>query len=229
MRQFLIVVVFSICSVASLMAQSISGKVVDEKNNPLPYVSVVLQSVHDSSYVGGVATNTEGLFSIPVKADTDYSLLVSYVGYETVNKTCKVGDIGTIVMNEDAMMLDEVSVVASRTQHNANGYTVNMRSSQIAKGKQSSDALTFLPGVSNEDGSYKINGLPVSEIYVDGVKLTSSDELKNLPADMIDKVKVNYLAGSNQNASMTGGTIEISLRQPPQGGYYGALTGGTTL
>lgn len=229
MRQFLILVVFSICSVASLMAQSISGKVVDEKNNPLPYVSVVLQSVHDSSYVGGVATNTEGLFSIPVKADTDYSLLVSYVGYETVNKTCKVGDIGTIVMNEDAMMLDEVSVVASRTQHNANGYTVNMRSSQIAKGKQSSDALTFLPGVSNEDGSYKINGLPVSEIYVDGVKLTSSDELKNLPADMIDKVKVNYLAGSNQNASMTGGTIEISLRQPPQGGYYGALTGGTTL
>lgn len=229
MRQFLILVVFSICSVASLMAQSISGKVVDEKNNPLPYVSVVLQSVHDSSYVGGVATNTEGLFSIPVKADTDYSLLVSYVGYETVNKTCKVGDIGTIVMNEDAMMLDEVSVVASRTQHNANGYTVNMRSSQIAKGKQSSDALTFLQGVSNEDGSYKINGLPVSEIYVDGVKLTSSDELKNLPADMIDKVKVNYLAGSNQNASMTGGTIEISLRQPPQGGYYGALTGGTTL
>lgn len=229
MRQFLIVVVFSICSVASLMAQSISGKVVDEKNNPLPYVSVVLQSVHDSSYVGGVATNTEGLFSIPVKADTDYSLLVSYVGYETVNKTCKVGDVGTIVMNEDAMMLEEVSVIASRTQHDANGYTVNLRSSEIAKGKQSSDALAFLPGVSNEDGSYKINGLPVSEIYVDGVKLTSSDELKNLPADMIDKVKVNYLAGSNQNAAMTGGTIEISLRQPPQGGYYGALTGGTTL
>ena len=224
----LLVMMFLGCTL-SLMAQNISGKVVDEKNNPLPYVSVVLQSVHDSSYVGGVATNTEGLFSIPVKADTDYSLLVSYVGYETVNKTCKVGDIGTIVMNEDAMMLDEVSVVASRTQHNANGYTVNMRSSQIAKGKQSSDALTFLPGVSNEDGSYKINGLPVSEIYVDGVKLTSSDELKNLPADMIDKVKVNYLAGSNQNASMTGGTIEISLRQPPQGGYYGALTGGTTL
>ena len=46
---------------------------------------------------------------------------------------------------------------------------------------------------------------------------------------MIDKVKVNYLAGSNQNAAMTGGTIEISLRQPPQGGYYGAVTGGATL
>lgn len=156
-------------------------------------------------------------------------MLVSYVGYENINRVCKAGDLGTLVMKVDAMMLDEVSVVASRTQHDANGYTVNMRSSEIAKGKQSSDALAFLPGVSNEDGNYKINGLPVSEIYVDGVKLTSSDELKNLPADMIDKVKVNYLAGSNQNAAMTGGTIEISLRQPPQGGYYGALTGGATL
>ena len=224
----LLVMMFLSCTI-SLMAQNISGKVVDEKNNPMPYVSVVLQNVQDSSYVGGVATNPEGLFTLPVKAGVEYALSVSYIGYVTVNRTCKAGDIGTIVMKEDAMMLEEVSVIASRTQHDANGYTVNLRSSEIAKGKQSSDALAFLPGVSNEDGNYKINGLPVSEIYVDGVKLTSSDELKNLPADMIDKVKVNYLAGSNQNAAMTGGTIEISLRQPPQGGYYGAVTGGTTL
>lgn len=224
----LLVMMFLGCTL-SLMAQNISGKVVDEKNNPLPYVSVVLQSIQDSSYVGGVATNPEGLFTLPVKAGVEYALSVSYIGYVTVNRTCKAGDIGTIVMKEDAMMLEEVSVIASRTQHDANGYTVNLRSSEIAKGKQSSDALAFLPGVSNEDGNYKINGLPVSEIYVDGVKLTSSDELKNLPADMIDKVKVNYLAGSNQNAAMTGGTIEISLRQPPQGGYYGAVTGGATL
>ena len=228
-KMVLLVVMFLGCATELLMAQNISGKVVDEKNNPLPYVSVVLQNVQDSSYVGGVATNPEGLFTLRVKADVEYALSISYIGYETVNRTCKAGDIGTIFMKEDVMMLKEVCVIASRTQHDANGYTVNLRSSEIAKGKQSSDILAFLPGVSNEDGSYKINGLPVSEIYVDGVKLASSDELKNLPADMIDKVKVNYLAGSNQNAAMTGGTIEISLRQPPQGGYYGAVTGGVTL
>lgn len=229
MKRFFVLVLLSIYSGTLLMAQSISGKVVDEKNNPLPYVGVVLRNIQDSSYVGGVATNTEGLFSLPAKENIEYALSISYVGYKSINKRCQVGDIGTIVMKEDATMLDEVSVIASRTRHDAQGYTVNLRSSEIIKGKQSSDALSFLPGVSNEDGSYKINGLPVSEIYVDGVKLPSSDELKNLPADMIDKVKVNYLAGSNQNAAMTGGTIEISLRQPPQGGYYGALTGGATF
>jgi hypothetical protein len=228
MKQCFALVLSLICSVTTLTAQSISGKVVDEKNNPLSYVSVVLKMARDSSYVGGVATNADGLFSLSAKENTEYVLTVSYVGYKTINETCRAGNIGTIVMKEDATMLEDVSVVASRTHHDANGYTVNLRSTNIVKGKQSSDALSFLPGVTNEDGSYKINGLPVSEIYVDGVKLTSSDELKNLPADMIDKVKVNYLAGSNQNAAMTGGKIEISLRQPPKGGYYGALTGGAT-
>ena len=205
---------------------SIQGKVVDSQNNPLPYVSVVLQNVQDSSYVCGVATDTEGLFTLQIQEDIEYTLLLSYMGYESIKKVCRAGDLGTIVMKEDSKMLDEVVIVASRTQYDARGYMVNLRSSAIAKGKQAPDALAFLPGVSKEDGDYKINGLKVSEIYVDGVKLTSSDELKNIPADIIDKVKVNYLAGANQNAANAGGTIEITLHKPSESSYYGSLWGG---
>ena len=205
---------------------SIQGKVVDSQNNPLPYVSVVLQNVQDSSYVCGVATDTEGLFTLQIQEDIEYTLLLSYMGYESIKKVCRAGDLGTIVMKEDSKMLDEVVIVASRTQYDARGYMVNLRSSAIAKGKQAPDALAFLPGVSKEDGGYKINGLKVSEIYVDGVKLTSSDELKNIPADIIDKVKVNYLAGANQNAANAGGTIEITLHKPSESSYYGSLWGG---
>ena len=205
---------------------SIQGKVVDSQNNPLPYVSVVLQNALDSSYVCGVATDTEGLFTLQIQEDIEYTLLLSYMGYESIKKVCRAGDLGTIVMKEDSKMLDEVVIVASRTQYDARGYMVNLRSSAIAKGKQAPDALAFLPGVSKVDGDYKINGLKVSEIYVDGVKLTSSDELKNIPADIIDKVKVNYLAGANQNAANAGGTIEITLHKPSESSYYGSLWGG---
>ena len=230
MKRYLFVILLCICSMCRIMAQDIiSGKVVDENKNPMPYVSVVLQHVQDSSYVCGVTSDAEGGFRLPVQSDREYALLVSYIGYVTVRKACKAGNVGTIVMKEDAVMLEEANVIASRIRHNANGYTVNLRSSDILKGKQSTDALVFLPGITKEDDSYKINGLPVSEIYVDGMKLTNIDELKNLPADMIERVKVNYLAGSNQNAALTGGTIDISLRQPPQGGYYGSLNGGATF
>ena len=224
----LFVILLALCSMSAAMAQSISGRVVNENNEPMPYVSVVLQNNEDSSYVGGVATNENGEFTLNAENGVEYQLQVSYIGYESVTMNCQVGSVGTIVMKVDDTMIDEVSIVASRTVYDASGYTVNLRSSEIAKGKQTSDALAFLPGVTLKDGGYEINGLPVSEIYIDGVKLASSDELKTIPADMIDRVKIDYLAGSNQNAAMTGGIIHISLRQPPQGGYYGAVVGGSS-
>ena len=84
------------CCFESLMAQNISGKVVDEKNIPLPYVGVILQNVQDSSYVNGVATDEEGIFSLPASPDVKYILQVSYIGYEIVQMTCSAGDAGRL-------------------------------------------------------------------------------------------------------------------------------------
>ncbi len=119
--------------------------------------------------------------------------------------------------------LQDVTVVASRTTNNAEGYTTNLRGTDVAKGKPAIDVLPFLPNISRESGNFKINGLPVSEIYVDGVKLSDLSELDNIPGEMIDKVQVQYLAGADQNAALCGGTIRITLRRPPEGGFYGSV------
>ena len=101
MKRYLFVILLCICSMCRIMAQDIiSGKVVDENKNPMPYVSVVLQHVQDSSYVCGVTSDAEGVFRLPVQSDREYALLVSYIGYVTVRKACKAGNVGTIVMKE---------------------------------------------------------------------------------------------------------------------------------
>ncbi|MDE6023103.1 MAG: outer membrane beta-barrel family protein [Muribaculaceae bacterium] len=120
--------------------------------------------------------------------------------------------------------LQDVTIVASRTTNNAEGYITNLRGTDIAKGKPAADVLSFLPNISRENGSLKINGLTASEIYVDGVKLSDLSELDDIPGEMIDKVQVKYLAGADGNASHSGGTIMISLRHPPEGGYYGSVS-----
>ena len=117
------------------------------------------------------------------------------------------------VLAQKERQLQEVTVIASRTTNNAEGYTTNLRGSDIAKGKPAIDVLGFLPNISRENGNFKINGLAASEIYVDGVKLSDLSELNNIPGEMIDKVQVKYLAGSDQNASLSGGTIMITLRR----------------
>ncbi len=203
----------------------LKGMVVDENNLPLPYANVTLLSPADSTMVGGGVTNESGRFVIP----NDHGKVIAritYVGYKPAYRLCVRDNVGTIKMQPDQFALNNVIIEGSRIHHEATGYTINLRSSDIAKGKQASDMLAFLPGVSKEEGSYSINGLTVSEIYVDGVKLPSIDELKNIPADMIDKVKVKYFAGVNQDAASAGGTIEITLRKPSQGSYYGSLWGG---
>lgn len=120
--------------------------------------------------------------------------------------------------------LNEVTVIASRTTNSAEGYSTNLRGAEIVKGKPVTDVLPFLPNISREQGNFKINGLPVSEIYIDGVRLTDPKELDNIPGEMIDKVQVKYLASADQNAGLSGGTIMITLRRAPEGGYYGSLT-----
>lgn len=130
---------------------------------------------------------------------------------------------GLLLAQDKVVSLDEVTVVASRTINNADGYTTNLKGTNIVKGKMAAEVLSFLPNISHEGETYKINGLPVSEIYVNDVKLADISELSNIPGDMIDKVNVKFMAGTEQNAALIGGTIHVTLRRPHDGGYYGSL------
>lgn len=47
-----------------LTAQNISGKLVDENNQPLPYANVVLLSLPDSTFISGTISNENGSFTL---------------------------------------------------------------------------------------------------------------------------------------------------------------------
>ncbi|MFR9504136.1 MAG: outer membrane beta-barrel protein [Rikenellaceae bacterium] len=216
-----------LCATA-LNAQTIKGRVINSESEPIGYANVILYELPDTSYVIGVATNERGEFAFEQSQSAKYAIEIASLGYQTVSVPCRVENFEEITLTESSQNMDEVTVLIRRTEYDASGYSVNLRSSAITKGKQSAEALAFLPGISREEGSYKINGLSVSKIYVDGVELPNVGELNNIPADMIDNVKVDYLAGSRHNASMSGGVINITLRKPSEDGYYGSLNGGAT-
>lgn len=100
MKTYWTLLILCLCTMGNLKAQSISGTVVDEEKQPLPYASVVLQSLRDSAYLSGVTTRSNGTFHLPVKADSTYLLQISYIGYETVRLSCKAEDVGTITLKK---------------------------------------------------------------------------------------------------------------------------------
>ena len=49
--------------IASAQAQNLTGKVIDEKNMPLAYANIILQTA-DSIYLAGTITDMDGKFAL---------------------------------------------------------------------------------------------------------------------------------------------------------------------
>ena len=84
----------------------IKGKVVDEKNQPLPGVPVCL----DSTTVG-CATDARGMFTLALPVASG-KLIFSFVGFRMETKAFKAGDELIVKMKEETSDLDEVTVIA---------------------------------------------------------------------------------------------------------------------
>ena len=94
-------------AVAFGKAPDLSGRVLDEKGEPMPFVNVVMLSLPDSAFVQGAMTDDQGRFQIVTPKDGAL-LKVSCIGYQTQYLNAVEGL--TINMKEDALLLGEVVV-----------------------------------------------------------------------------------------------------------------------
>ena len=83
----------------------VSGRVVDEKGNPIPGATVLIQGTTQ-----GVATDTDGRYTISVGPND--ALRVSFIGYKTELVQLKGKDKVNIRLTPTAENLEEVTVVA---------------------------------------------------------------------------------------------------------------------
>lgn len=112
-------VLISLClCLASLHSKaqtgSITGKVTDEKSEPVSYATVVLKG---TSY--GANTDEDGSYEIDNIPAGDYTLSVSYVGYADYTSPVTVGTTPmtqNVQMKTDYLALNEVVVVGYGTQ-----------------------------------------------------------------------------------------------------------------
>ena len=95
----------------ALRAQSLTGKLIDENNQPLPYANIVLLSLPDSAFVAGVVSGDDGTFTLNATCQ-DKLIRISSIGYATLYKECTGQDLGIIRLQPDAQMLGEVVVKA---------------------------------------------------------------------------------------------------------------------
>ncbi len=180
----------------------VSGRVMEgDTKAPAMQATVQLLALPDSSQAAGVASSNDGYFKLPRVKPGKYLLKVSYIGYKSrqipmwLAKAVPVKDIGTLTLESDAVMLAEAVVVAEAPQVQVVEDTVAFNSSayRTPEGAMLEELVKKLPGAEiDEDGNVKINGKEVKKIMVDGKEFFGGDVktgLKNLPVEMIDKLK----------------------------------------
>lgn len=106
---FLLGLLWGWMSLGSLAAQTVSGKLVDENNRPLPYANVVALSLPDSAFVSGTVSGEDGTFALPVSGENRL-VKISSIGYVTVYRPASPSALGLVQLESDAQLLGEVVV-----------------------------------------------------------------------------------------------------------------------
>ncbi len=113
----------------SFSGKLLTGKVVDEYDEPIPGAMVMLKGTNK-----GVITDIDGQYKLQVDASDKANLIANYLGYETV-EVPNARDNQVIAMKEDKQQLDEVVVTGygSAKKANITGSVAGVQTDRLAK------------------------------------------------------------------------------------------------
>ena len=214
----------------------ITGKVIDkETGEPLEYATIAFYSKKQNKVVTGGITDAKGNFSIPVKTGV-YDISVEYIAFKTqriLNRRLTADEnIGVFSLEIDTESLAEVEVIAERTtvEIKLDKKIYNVGKDLTVSGGTVSDVLDNVPSVSvDAEGNVALRGNDNVHILINGkpsglVGLNSTDALKQLPAESIEKVEVITSPSARYEAEGTAGILNIILRRSKLLGLNGAIT-----
>lgn len=200
-------------AMTQMMAQNITGKVMDTKGEPLAFANVVLLNRTDSAFVKGAVSGEDGSFVIDTSCNGGI-IKVTSVGYKTVCKDCEGENVGIIKMEEDSKMLGEVVVKSSlpKTVLKNGGMTTIVAGSVLEKAGTMEHLLDRIPKVSAQNGSIEVFGRGEPVIYINGRQMRDRSELDRLQSDNIKSVEVITNPGARYAAS-TRAVIRITTKK----------------
>lgn len=203
MKRLAALVLFCLITLSQMMAQNITGKIVDNQGNPLAFANIMLLSRPDSAFIKGAVSDEEGNFSIAANCNGGI-IKVSSIGYQTITKNCEGQQAGIIRMTEDAQNLKEVVIKAHRPQYKmtSEGLMIHVQGTVLSKMGTAEDVLKHVPSVVKKKDGYEVFGKGTPIIYINGRKMQDISELDNIKSADIKSVEVIQNPGASYDASV---------------------------
>ena len=213
----------------------ITGQVLDqETNEPLEYATLVLQSVENPEKITGGITDMDGNYSVETNPGK-YNVSIEYISFKTYKKPNQLlsenTNLGVIKLSLDVAQLDAVEVVGEKTtvEVRLDKKIYNIGKDLTTSGANISDALNNIPSVTVDvDGAIALRGNDNVRILINGrpsalAGFGSTDALRQLPADAIEKVEVITSPSARYDAEGTAGILNIVLKKEKTLGFNGTI------
>ena len=214
---------------AVMQTSVVKGRILDSTGEPIIGASII-----EKGTTNGTITDIDGNFSLSVSSSKAI-LVVSYLGYKSVELSASDKKLNEIVLKEDTEMLDEVVVVGYGTvkKSDLTGAVASVSTKELTAAGISSAAGAMqgvVPGVniqrsSNKPGSgYNIlirglntvSGSTKPLIVIDGVP---GAELENINPDDIEKIDILKDASSTAiyGSRATNGVVIVTTKRGKAG------------
>lgn len=240
MKNFLIFIILIISSLAQAQDSSkgtIAGKLMDKEisGETLPFANVIIK---DSSI--GTTTDLDGLYSIENLTPGTYTVVFSFIGYQTLeipNVTVTAGKVTEIntALGSSAASLEEViiktvlrrdsQVALLLDQKKAIEIKESIGAQELAKMgvSDAATATTKISGVTSSEASGDIFVRGLGDRYLNstmnGLPIPSDDvERKNIDLELfntniLQNISISKTYSAQSSADQASGTIDISTRE----------------
>lgn len=195
----------SLTTIISMLAEAqgnITGRVIDEQSQPIPFVNVVLLNRADSAFIMGTVTKDDGTFTIEIDR-YDRLLKVSSLGYQPEYIQARRGNVGDIQLLPDSQTLGEVVVKGHVPSYRmtTEGIQTNVENTVLSKLGTGEDVLAHVPGITKKDGAFEVFGKGAPLIYINGRLMRDASELDQLKSENIKSVELITNPGAKYDAS----------------------------
>ncbi len=235
MRYFLLPLLPLLFPFVAFGQNTVSGKILDDQNQPLEFANVLLLNASDSSLVKAEMTDGKGAFAFSELKKGAYRLRVVLLGY--VEYRSELGDIAASTELPDIQLwpalntLGAVEVTAKKPflEQRAGMMVVNVANSITGTDGSTLELLRKVPGMVIVQDQIRLNGRTGVNILIDGRPTNYVDMnelLRDMPAANIERIEVVTQPGAKYDAQGTAGIINIILKKNVNLGLNGSLTVG---
>ncbi|WP_111668913.1 outer membrane beta-barrel family protein [Algoriphagus litoralis] len=235
---FLLLIIFFSANVFAQQNKArIKGAILDKSSTePLAFATVGVFTEKDS-LVGGGITDEDGKYAIDLPFGKFYAL-IEFMGFEahktnvfSLSRENQNLDLGEIQLSSTASDLNEVVVQGEKTimELSLDKRIFNVGKDLANAGGNASDILMNLPSVAvDPDGNVRLRGSANVRILIDGkpsglVSFKGSSGLRQLPANMVERVEVITNPSARYEAEGMAGVINIILKKDSKQGFNGSF------